>query len=120
MRFRRLAALLSGICALSLTLGQGNVSCKNASAKVSSAKSVAASEHSGMHQQPGGEQGHQKPCESSAVACCQAMTSCGLSVSLSEMTSREELMPRDAGGPPSLLQVALNRSIPAEPPPPTA
>ena len=120
MRFHRLTALLSGICALSFTLGQGNVSCKNTSSTDSSAKSAAASEHSGMNRQSGGEQTPQKPCESSAVVCCQAMTSCGLSVSLGQTTPRDAWAPRDAGALPSLVQVALNFVIPPEPPPPKA
>ena len=120
MRFRRLTALFSGLSALSLTLGQGNVSCKNPSATDSGAKSVAAAEHVGMNQQSGGEQRHQKPCDSSAVVCCQAMTSCGLSVSPSGTTSRDEWTPPDADAPPSLVQAALNRITPPEPPPPQA
>lgn len=119
MRFRRLTSLLSGICALSFTLGQGNVSCKSTSS-TDSGKSAATSDHSGMNQRSGGEQTHHKPCESSAVVCCQAMTSCGLSVSLGQTTPRNEWAPRDTGALPSLVQVALNFVIPPEPPPPKA
>lgn len=120
MRFRRLTSLLSGICALSFTLGLGNVSCKNTSPTDSGGKSAATSEHSGMNQQSGGDQTHQKPCESSAVVCCQAMTSCGLSVSLGQTTPRGAWAPADAGALPSLVQVAVNFVIPPEPPPPKA
>ena len=119
MRLRRLTSLVSGICALSFTLGQGNVPCKNTSSMDSSAKSATTSEHSGMNQ-PSGDQTQQKPCESATAVCCQAMTSCGIAVSLSVQTARVEWAPADAGARPSLIQIHLNFVIPPEPPPPKA
>ena len=118
MRLRRLTALLSGICALSFTLGQGSVSCKNTSSSGSSAMSAAANAHSGMNEHRGEKQTHHKPCESSAVVCCQAMASCGVSVSIDQTTRRDGWIGRETGTLPSHVQVGLNLIIPPEPPPP--
>ena len=120
MRLRRLTALLSGICALSFTLGQGSVSCKNTRSSGSGAMSAAANAHSGMNQRSGEKQTHHKPCEFSAVVCCQAMTSCGVSVSVDQTTPRDGGAARDTGTLPLLVQVGLNLIIPPEPPPPKA
>ena len=119
MRFRRLTAAFSGLCVLSLTLGQWSVACKSTSATDGSDKMATSSEHAGMPQH-GGQQDRQKPCESSAVVCCQAMTSCGMSITLSASTSRDELVPTDTSAAPSLVQLALDRIIPPDPPPPKA
>lgn len=118
MRFRRLTALFSGLCALSLILGPGRVSCKNTIATDSDMPSAAAGDHSGRNQHDGAKQTQHKPCESSTVVCCNAMTSCGLSASLGERMSRGERGRRDAGALPPLVQVALNLVIPPDPPPP--
>ena len=119
MRFRRLTAALSGLCVLSLTLGQWGAACSSTSATDGKPKSSMASEHAGMPQHDG-RHDRQKPCESSAIVCCQAMTSCGMSMTLSASTSREELVPRDNRVPQSLVQFALDRIIPPDPPPPKA
>lgn len=80
----------------------------------------AASEHGGMHTEAQGDGGQQKPCTSSTIICCQAMTSCELSVQLARTVSTQDVLPGDDQLPPTPFQAALERITPPEPPPPKA
>jgi len=119
MRFRRSVSILSGICALSLTLGRSNSGCENTGGEMRAAVSVATSAHAEMPMQSGtGDQ--QKPCKSSAVVCCQAMTSCGLSIQLARTASTSDALSRKDQLPTAAFQTPLDRITPPEPPPPKA
>lgn len=73
-----------------------------------------------MHKEPqqGGEQ--HKPCKSSTIICCQAMTSCGLSVQLARTVPTDDVVLGDSQLPPARFQADLERISPPEPPPPKA
>jgi len=116
MELRRSVAILSAICALSLTLAPGNSGCGNQHSGIA----AAAGEHGGMHTGSQGDREQQKPCKSSTVVCCQAMTSCGLSVQITNTVSTDDALLAENSLPPAPLQVALNRITPPEPPPPKA
>jgi len=120
MRFRRSVSILSGICALSLTLGRSINGCENTSGEALIGGSAATSEHVGMPMQSQGDGERQKPCKFSAVVCCQAMTSCGLAVGLARTVSTSNALSRENRLPARPFQIALNRITPPEPPPPKA
>jgi hypothetical protein len=92
MRFRRLVGFLSGICVLSLTLGQVKATCENARAHLQSAAAGAMAAHGAIdHQAPAPSQ-PQKSCTPSKFDCCKAMTSCGLSVSVKSAVAEREIL----------------------------
>ena len=104
---------------MSLTVGQWSVACDTMSATDGAGKAATASEHAAMPKHAR-QHDRQKPCESSAIVCCQAMTSCGMSITLSVSTSRDEVVPTNPRIAPSLVQFALDRITPPDPPPPKA
>ena len=116
MQFRRAVAMLSGLCVLSLTIGRSESSCEQT-------KGVAAAasmdDHGGMHAQSQGAEQQHKPCKSSTVVCCDAMTSCGLAVQLTPV-SEQAVQTAESPVPSAPLQVALYRTTPPELPPPKA
>lgn len=119
MRFRRSISILSGICALSLTLGRSDSDCENAGSEMRVAASGATSAHAEMPMQSHTGDQH-KPCESATAACCQAMTSCGLSIQLTRTASDRDALSRKDLLPAAPLQIPLDRITPPEPPPPKA
>lgn len=119
MGFRRSVAAISGICALSLTLGRGNTGCEKAPGDLQSVASIATA-HGDMHSESQHQSDRQKPCKSTAVVCCMAMTSCGLSLQLTRVVSTELVRPNGSALPTAPFQSSLNRIPAPEPPPPKA
>src|SRR4051794_10375689 len=119
MRFRRSVGTLSGICVLSLTLGLINSTCEGTNGSSQSMTS-AASGHSGMHTESPSDKEQQKPCKFSAVLCCQAMTSCGLSAQLARTVATQDVVPGSQTLPSASFRAVLSRITPPEPPPPKA
>ena len=76
--------------------------------------------HAGMPMQSQGDGDQQMPCKSSAVVCCQAMTSCGLSIQLGRTVSGGDTFPSEDRLPAVPFQTPLNRITLPEPPPPKA
>ena|ERR1700680_467783 len=120
MQFRRSVGILTGICALSLTLGRSSEGCEKGSLQSRTAAAVTMSGHGGMHHQSPVDGGGQKPCTSSTLVCCQAMTSCGVSASVGRTVSTDDLLPGGATLPATPFQTPLKRVTAPEPPPPKA
>jgi hypothetical protein len=119
MRFRRSLSLLSGLCALSLTLCPGNSGCENDRGESHATLPATATQHAAMPM-PSQDGNDQKPCGSAAVVCCHAMTSCGMSVQVSSTVSTIYDLPRGNCIPTVPFQTALTRILSPEPPPPKA
>lgn len=119
MRFRRSIASFAGICVLSLTLGRTTSACENTNRNIHTAAS-ATSEHGGSHPLTPVDGQQQKPCKSSAVACCQAMASCGLSVQSARTVTTDDFLSGRCDLPPVRFQAVPSRITPPEPPPPKA
>jgi len=77
-------------------------------------------DHGAVNAASEGRTKHPKPCKSSAIICCQAMTACGLSARLSATVSTEDAFPADNQLPTDPGQAALSRITPPDPPPPKA
>lgn len=116
MQLRRAVAMLSGLCVLSLTIGRMESSCEQTNGVPATA---SMDEHGGMHAQAQGAEQQHKPCKSSTVVCCDAMTSCGLAVQLTA-ASTQAVRTADRAVPAAPLQVAPYRTTPPELPPPKA
>src|SRR6266550_4271270 len=83
MRFalRRFVGIVSGICALYLTVGAVDAPCKDHSRDGASPSGVAPKgHHAGSHHELPVKKGAPKPCKSVAIPCCIAMTSCGTTI----------------------------------------
>jgi len=118
---RRFIATLTGICALSLTLGRSAEGCERPNAKVASASpSMTMAQHAGaQHESPANR--HQgKSCDSSTVICCQAMTSCGLTFAAGSMASAGTEFSAATRVTQIELQTPLSRVAAPETPPPKA
>jgi hypothetical protein len=68
----------------------------------------------------GSDEQQHTPCRSPAVVCCQAMTSCGLSVQLARSILTADEFSRDDQLPAIPFRTPLDRVTPPEPPPPKA
>src|SRR5450756_576561 len=105
MRLRRLIGLLTGICALSLTLAPSNNRCDGRSVEATStAASVPTGHHVGMHGSPVSAD-KQQPCNSSTPVCCQAMPSCGPTIVLSGIAAAGAQLPAASAIPQAGLEI---------------
>jgi hypothetical protein len=116
MRFRRSIGLLSTVCVLSLTIGRSTSGCERSSVDLHRGASAHASSH--MDARHGDE--HEKPCKTSTVVCCKAMTSCGISLKLERIVADYSGPSGRNQLPATLLLVAINHVSPPDPPPPKA
>lgn len=121
MLARRFIGVLSGFCVLSLTLGRVESGCERPSAQAPSAStSMTMTQHGGaQHGLPAKQQQH-KSCDSSTVVCCQAMTSCGLTLALSRTASAGHELSAASRGSDVSLQTPASRIAAPETPPPKA
>ena len=121
MLARRFIGILTGFCILSLTLGRVGAACERGSAQAPSASpSMAMTQHpGGQHQSPANQQQH-KSCDSSTVVCCQAMTSCGLTLALGRAASAGNELFAASRVTDVSLQTLLSRIAAPETPPPKA
>jgi hypothetical protein len=71
-----------------------------------------------MHTKHGDEQ--EKPCKTSTVVCCKAMTSCGITLKLERIVAPYRVPAARNEPPATPLQVAINHVSPPDPPPPKA
>jgi len=115
LSMRRIVGIVTGLCALYLTVGGIDAPCNDHSRQ---SRSVSMPGHDGAgHELPVQKNGQPKPCKSSPVPCCASMTSC-MSIAIAE------------GAPSSALPIAnqyissfdltkpLSRIAAPEPPPP--
>ena len=117
---RRFIGIVSGICALYLTVGAVDAPCKNHSRGGTSPSGMArmAPHGSSQHELPA-EKGAPKPCKTVAIPCCVAMTSCGTTIALGASVS-STVSPNSVQIAPSSYLVPLSRIAAPEPPPPKA
>jgi hypothetical protein len=108
-----------GICTLSLTVGRGNEGCEQESAS-SHATGATMNGHKAVHHQSPVDTGGHKPCKASTLACCQAMTACGLSATLRRTLSTDESRPDQVALNRTTFETPLKRIVAPEPPPPKA
>ena len=121
LSIRRIVGIITGICALYLTVGASDLACNNHSARVASQltdPSMAAHGDS-AHKLPVKQTEHPAPCKSPAVPCCVAMTTCAISAVAESPSST--LFPT-ASHSVSLLDLTkpASRIAAPEPPPPKA
>jgi hypothetical protein len=121
MLARRFIGMLTGFCVLSLTLGRVGAGCERPSAPPPSAStSMTMTDHAGaQHELPAKHQQHTS-CDSSSVVCCQAMTSCGLTLALSRTASAGDEFPAVSRVSDVSLQTLVSRIAAPETPPPKA
>src|ERR1700687_3806358 len=118
---RRFIGMLTGICALSLTLGRSAEGCErpNAKAPPASASMTMAQHAAAQHESPASRH-HGKSCDSSTVVCCQAMTSCGLTFAAGPTDSAGAELSAATRVTQIELQTPLSRIAGPETPPPKA
>jgi len=119
---RRLVGIVTGICALYLTVGGVDAPCNEHSRGGSSGSRVAAvPHHDGSNSElPAQHHEQPKPCKSAAIPCCVATTSCGTTIALGASVSATSF-PIAAQFVPSFhLAQPLSLTAAPEPPPPKA
>lgn len=119
---RRLIGIVTGICALYLTVGIVDASCNDHSFGSASGAGVAATPHhdGSHHELPAQKSEQPKPCKSAAVLCCVPMTSCGTTIAVGAHVS-SSMFPIAAQIVPSFRAAQpLSRIAAPEPPPPKA
>jgi hypothetical protein len=119
---RRFLGILTGICALYLTVGAVDAPCLDHD-RDSSAQSAptAMSHQSTHHEEPEQKGGQPKPCKTAAIPCCTAMTSCGTTIiALGNDGSPDAFWIEGRIAPASHLSQPLSRIAAPEPPPPKA
>src|SRR5438270_14037673 len=121
LSIRRIVGIITGICALYLTVGASDLACNNHSARVASQltdPSMAAHGDS-AHKLPVKQTEHPAPCKSPAVPCCVAMTTCAISAVAESPSST--LFPTVSHSVSVLdLTRPTTRIAAPEPPPPKA
>lgn len=119
---RRLVGIVTGICALYLTVGAAGILCTDHSrGGVFESGMAVTTHHDGSHHElPAHKSKQPKPCRSAAILCCVAMTSCGTTIALGASVSSAAFP--IAAQPASYFHLAqpLSRIAAPEPPPPKA
>jgi hypothetical protein len=78
-------------------------------------------DHGGSsHELPAQKSEQPRPCKTTVVPCCAAMTSCGMTIALGAGALPNALQIRAAVLHPSYLAQPLSRIAAPEPPPPKA
>ncbi len=118
---RQVVGILTGICVLYLTVGAADASCNDHSRHGGSEVADASMLHQdgSAHNLPANKSEQPKPCQSSAIPCCVAMTSCG-TIALAAGNSSTALSIAVQVAPPFELTAPLSRIAAPEPPPPKA
>lgn len=119
---RRFVGIMTGICALYLTVGAVDASCNNHfRGGTSESGGAVMPQHDGSHHELPAQKSEQpKPCKSAAIPCCVAMTACGTTIALAASLS-SSAFPIVAQIVPSFhFAQPLNRIAAPEPPPPKA
>lgn len=119
---RRFVGILTGICALYLTVGAVGAPCVDHSRGSSFESAVAVTPHHGgsHHELPAQENDQPKPCRTGAIPCCVAMTSCGTTIALGAGVSADAFQISGQIVPASQPAQPLSRIAAPEPPPPKA
>ena len=117
---RRFVGIVSGICALYLTVGAVEAPCKDHSRYGASSSDVApmATHNGSQHEMPA-KKDASKPCKTVAIPCCVAMSSCGTTIVLGSNIS-STVSPNAGQIVPSSYLVPFSRVAAPEPPPPKA
>jgi hypothetical protein len=116
---RRFVGIVTGICALYLTVGAVDAPCKDHSRDGTSPSGAAMEQHAGSHHESPATKGALKPCKTVAVPCCVAMTSCGTTIVLGTGIS-SAVSPNAGQIVPSSYLIPFSRVAAPEPPPPKA
>ncbi len=119
---RRLIGIVTGICALYLTVGGVGAPCNDHFFGSASGSSVAVMpHHDGSHHELPARQSEQpKPCKAVATLCCVPMTSCGTTIAVGAHVS-SSVFPIAAQIVPAFHPAQpLSRIAAPEPPPPKA
>jgi hypothetical protein len=117
---RRFVGILTGICALYLTVGAVDVPCVDHDGSSSESGSAVTPHHGGSHHElPAQKSDQPKPCKT-AVPCCVAMTSCGTTIALGAGVRQDAFHIAGQIVPDSHLAQPLSRIAAPEPPPPKA
>jgi hypothetical protein len=119
---RRFVGILTGICALYLTVGAVDAPCVDHGRGSSSESGVAVmSHHDGSHHElPTQKSDQPKPCKTAAIPCCVAMTSCGTTIALGAGVTPNAFQTEAQIVPACHLAQPLSRIAAPEPPPPKA
>lgn len=116
---RRIVGIVTGICALYLTVGAVESPCADHSRDGTSASNASMAQHgSSHHELPAG--GSDQSCKSVAVPCCVAMTSCGTTITVGSNAAPAAFAIVGQIVPPFHLAQPLSHTAPPEPPPPKA
>lgn len=118
---RRLIGIVTGICAVYLTVVV-DAPCNDHSFGNASGSSVTVMPHhdGSHHELPAQKSEQPKPCKSAAIPCCVAMTSCGTPIALGGSASSTAFPIAVQIVPPFSLAKPLSRKAAPEPPPPKA
>ncbi len=116
---RRFVGIVTGICALYLTVGAVDAPCKDHSRDGTSSSGVAMAHDPGSHHELPANKGDPKPCKTVAIPCCVAMTSCGTTIVLGATISATA-SPNAVQIVPASYLVPFSRVAAPEPPPPKA
>jgi hypothetical protein len=112
---------MSGICALYLTVGAADLPCNDHSRDGISGSDMGLMVHlDGSHRLPAQKNEQSKPCKSSPIPCCVAMTSCGATIALGESASSSGFPIASQIAPSLHFAHPLSRIAAPEPPPPKA
>src|SRR6266576_3188072 len=119
---RRIVGILTGICALYLTVGAVEAPCNDhsRSASLGSSRAVTTPHDASHHKAPVEKREQPKPCKTAAIPCCVAMTSCGTTVALGAPVFSSALLLADQIAPSFHSAKPLSRIAAPEPPPPKA
>jgi len=119
---RRFVGILSGICALYLTVGAVDAPCVDHGRGGPSESGTAVVPHhdASHHESPAQQSDQPKPCKTAAIPCCVAMTSCGTTIALSADVSPNAFQIEAQIVPAFHLAQPLSRIAAPEPPPPKA
>src|SRR2546423_7500778 len=114
---RRIVGIVTGLCALYLTLGIFDAQCNDHSRQ---SNSVSMPGHDGGgHRLPVQKNEQPKPCKSSAVPCCASLTSCTTLAMAEGPPSTVVPLARQYASSFDLTK-PLSRIAAPEPPPPKA
>ena len=119
---RHVVGIVTGICALYLTVGVVESPCADHSRYGTTAPSAApmAQHGSSHHELPARGSDRSKSCKSVAVPCCVAMTSCGTTITHDSNATSAAFATAAQIVSPFQLRQPLSRLTAPEPPPPKA
>jgi len=123
MTGQRIAGLFVALLMLHLNLVRADVACAlhgAGHAAPSSTRPHPGPAHHG-HGQSGGDQHHEKPCDTPTQAdCCQALVSCSLLVAVSHNGQSSSVPSAHDGVLAAIVSLPLSPIVPPDPPPPKA